>query len=517
VPHECAAQSGNPVVPHECAAQSGNPVVPHECAAQSGNPVVPHECAAAKQGVGRMITGRKGRSKLALLAVVVASGLLVAAIVGFFSPSPGKGKRVVVFSPHWEGITKEFGWGFTEWMKKKHGTEARIEVLDVGGGTGDILRYIESSYRKSPDGIGVDVIFGGGVPAHASLAEKGFLERAALPVLVQSNLAQSIGGMPLHDPVGRWFGAAMSGFGIVSNRRIVERMELPGAADWSRLAHPRLFGWVASGDPTSSGSVLACFEVILQAYGFERGYSLITRIAGNVGAFDVRGNAAARSVGLGQSAYGLSIDIYAYEQVARAGSENIGFVMPRRFTVITPDPIAILKGAPNRELARRFVEYVLSRDGQKLWYVKAGHPGGPRKYGLNRLPVIRNLYGSDLPTAVTVNPFEWGGGFQFDQTLARKRSRVFSGLARATILECHSELREAWAAVIAAGVVDHPELVRELGKAPVTDEELVALSRRWSVDAAFRQKTTAEWSRFAREKLERVREKALRTAEGNRR
>ena len=464
-----------------------------------------------------MVTGRKGRSKLALVGVVVVSGLLIVAVVSFFSPSPGEGERVVVLSPHWEGITKEFGWGFTEWMKKKHGTEARIEVLDVGGGTGDILRYIESSYRRSPDGIGVDVIFGGGVPAHASLAEKGFLQRAALPVLVESNIAQTIGGMALHDPIGRWFGAAMSGFGIISNSRIVERMELPGVADWSRLAHPRLFGWIASGDPTSSGSVLACFEVILQAYGFERGYSIITRIAGNVGAFDVRGNAAARSVGLGQSAYGLSIDIFAYEQVARAGSENIGFVMPRRFTVITPDPIAILKGAPNRELARRFLEYVLSRDGQKLWYVKAGHPGGPREYGLNRLPVIRDLYASDLPTAVTVNPFEWGGGFKFDQALARKRSRVFSGLARATILDCHAQLREAWSAVIAAGVVDHPELVRELGKAPVTDEELVALSRRFSVDAAFRQKTSAEWSRFAREKFKGVREKALRTAESNRR
>ena len=43
---------------------------------------------------------------------------------------------------------------------------------------------------------------------------------------------------------------------------------------------------------------------------------------------------------------------------------------------MNPDPIAILEGAPSRELAKEFVNYVLGPDGQKLWFLKRGAKGG---------------------------------------------------------------------------------------------------------------------------------------------
>jgi ABC-type Fe3+ transport system substrate-binding protein len=312
--------------------------------------------------------------------------------------------------------------------------------------------------------------------------------------------------MPLHDARGRWYGAAMSGFGIVWNKRVVERMSLPRVAEWKDLTNPNLYGWVASGDPTSSGSVRAVFEMILQAYGFEEGYATIVQIAGNVSAFDVGGHSSAQSVGLGQSAYGLSIDIYAYEEVASGGPENIGFIMPSRLTVITPDPIAVIRGAPHPELARRFVGYVLSEPGQKLWYVKVGSPGGPERYGLNRLPVLRSLYGSDLPTGVTVNPFTWDAGFDYDEELDNRRRGILGDFLRASVLDCHSELRRAWRAVIDAG--EKPSLVRRLGESPVSGEELLELAPTWWADTALRQRNMREWSDFARRKFREVREAA---------
>ena len=441
------------------------------------------------------------------MVVFVAAGT----VLSRDAAPPDAGTAVVVLSPHWEGIMKEFSWGFGEWLKRTEGVEAHVEVLDVGGGTRTILRYIESSFRNSPESIDVDVLFGGGAVAHSGLARHGLLQRARLPRSVRRGLGDEIAGIELHDPRGYWYGAALSGFGIVWNKPMVERLGLPSVSDWMDLTNPRLYGWVSSGDPGSSGSVHATFEVILQAYSFEKGdiekgYAAITQMAGNIAAFDEGGNVSSRAVALGQCAYGLSIDLYAWEQVARLGEDAIGFTMPEKHTVISPDPISILKGAPNRELAEKFVEYVLSEDGQKLWYLEPGAEGGPRKHSLRRLPVRRSLYGSGLETSVTVNPFTWGGGFSYDAALDRKRAAVLEDLVRATILDVHNELREAWRAVIAAG--EPPGLVAEFSAPPVTGTELLRLADEAWPDPMKRARIVTDWTRFAREKFRRVREAA---------
>lgn len=443
-----------------------------------------------------------------LVVVLVAAFLSAGAIMSGEAAPPERGTAVVVLSPHWEGITKEFGWGFGEWLRRTEDTDAHIEMLDVGGGTRTILRYIEKSFEHSPEGINVDVLFGGGTAPHSKLAREGLLERVRLPRRVRRGLGAEIAGIELHDPGGRWYGAALSGFGIVWNKPVVERLGLPAVGDWKDLTNPRLFGWIASGDPGSSGSVHMTFEVILQAYGFEKGYATITQMAGNIAAFDEGGNASSRSVALGQCAYGLSIDLYAWEQVGRLGEEAIGFTLPREHTVITADPISILKGAPNRTLAEKFVEYVLSEDGQKLWYLEPGAAGGPRKHSLRRLPVRRSLYGSGLETSVTVNPFTWGGGFRYDPALDRRRAAVMEDLMRASVLDVHHELRTAWRALIAAG--EPPGLVAAFGEAPLTGEELLRYADEVWPDPMLRVRTITDWTRFAREKFRRVREEAER-------
>jgi len=438
-----------------------------------------------------------------LIALVVASQLLSRGC-----EATGSGTALVIYSPHWEGIIKEFNWGFTRWMKERHNRDAHIEVLDVGGGTSTILRAIESGYRATPDSIEVDILFGGGDSAHQALARKGYLERIDLPRHVTAGLPRHIGGQPLHDPSGRWYGAAMSSFGIVVNKRILKRAGLPEVSEWRDLTSPRAFGWIAMGDPTSSGSVHMVLEVILQAHGFEEGYRCFAQIAGNVAAFDEGGNAAPRSVALAQSAYGLCIDFYGWQQVAEYGEDDIAFVLPRDLTVITPDPISVLKGAPNPELAALFIEYVLSDEGQRLWYQEVGSPGGPRTYGLNRLPVRRSLYGAGLPTSVTMNPFSWSSTLQFDADLASSRWRILEDLARAAIIDIHADLRDAWKAVIDAGELDHPELVEELTRPPVTGEELLRLAREEWPDDALRSARKRKWTETARRRYAEVECKA---------
>ncbi|MHC4248859.1 MAG: ABC transporter substrate-binding protein [Planctomycetota bacterium] len=459
--------------------------------------------------MSRTTSARRTRRQILLFGAIVLFALAFAVAGGLMSCSPGEGEAVVVLSPHWEGIMREFGRGFSEWHLETYRTPAHVEQLDVGGGGSKIKKYIQNRFETDPETIDVDVLFGGGVPTYARLAEMGFLVEPELPAYVEAALEREIAGLPLHDPERRWFGAAMSGFGIVRNRRIVERMSLPGVREWADLTNPRLFGWVASGNPSSSGSVHTLFELVLQAYGFEEGYAAICQLAGNVAAFDQGGNAAPRAVGMGQSAYGMCIDMYGREQQSRLGEENVDFMMPESLTVISADPIAVLKGAPHPELAARFLEYVLSEPGQKLWYLRVGAEGGPKRYALNRLPVVRRVYAPGAETDVTVDPFSWRGKLDFDEGLASRRYGVLDGLLQATVIDVHGELREAWRATVEAGETEHPELVAEFCRSPVTAEEMLELAKTWTADVVLRQEREDEWSRFARGKFASVRAKAL--------
>ena len=100
----------------------------------------------------------------------------------------------------------------------------------------------------------------------------------------------------------------------------------------------------------------------------------------------------AKDVAVSEVAYGLAIDFYAWAQVKEAGADKIGFVMPDNLTIITPDGIGILNGAPNPEVAKAFINFVMSEEGQKLWLFVEGSPGGPERFQLNRFSVLPSLY-----------------------------------------------------------------------------------------------------------------------------
>lgn len=438
-------------------------------------------------------------------AVLVICGVFVLwfTVAAFMNRAPEPeqvGEELVIVSPHWEGIRYEFGRAFEKkWNTEHPERKVRIVWQDVGGGTSTIVRVLESEYKRPGEGggIGRDIIFGGGTTPYEALKEKGILDRIAVPSGTLSEIPKEVAGIPTYDRDGYYFGAALSGFGIVYNRKVLERLDLSEPRTWEDMANARYMDWVASGDPTQSGSVHMFYEIILQAYGFERGYAMICGIAGNVRAFDEGGNATPRAVGMGEAALGGAIDFYAWEQVAQYGRENVNFVLPEGLTVVNADPIGILKGAPHRDIAGAFVLFVLSEEGQKLWYLKKGAAGGPALYGLNRFPVLARLYNQELPTAVSGNPFNFKAGFRFDPDKGGRRWNLFNDLFQATIMDVHDDLRAAWRIVGPSG---DAKVLAEYGRPPVSEDALFDFDRKRR-DAKRREKYMREWRAFAQGKF----------------
>ena len=407
-------------------------------------------------------------------------------------------KKLVLLSPHQESIMTEMTAGFQKWHKAKYGEDVELEWLDQGG-TSNIIKFIRSEFARNPDGINADIFFGGGTDPYLRLKSEGLLQPYQLPDEILSKLQQEYAGSPVYDQDFQWYGTCFSVFGILYNKELLELKGLPEPKRWDDLARPEVMGWVSSADPRQSGSVHKMYELILQSYGWEEGFEVVTRMDANVKVFSRGSSDITRDVDLGETAYGLAIDINAMAKIAEAGTDKLGYVMPEGQTVIDTDSIGILKGAPNKELACRFLEFVMGEPGQKLWMLKKGEAGGPVEFPLRRMSVMPSMY-DQLGDRVEVatNPFKWDATLKYDHEKGSVRWDIVGDLIGAMTIDMHDELMDAWKATIEGGMKE--AAVERLAAVPISEDEVSSLGKEKWDDPEFRNTKIAEWTRFAQDK-----------------
>ncbi|MDD4871263.1 MAG: extracellular solute-binding protein [Kiritimatiellae bacterium] len=377
-----------------------------------------------------------------------------------------KDKEIIsIISPHRREVRSEYSRGFHEWILKKYGRNVEIRWLDTGG-TSKILKEIESRYATSPDSPGVDLMFGGGIAPYYTAIEKGWLARIDPPKEILDTIPLLCAGAAVYDTGHRWFGVALSGFGILYNKPLIERMHLPVPETWEDLAQPVFQSWIAASDPRASGSAHMCYEIVFQAYGFEKGWSLLTKICANVRNFSEGSAMTPLEIASGQVAAGMVVDQYAETAINNVGRDALVFVLPKGLTIVGADSIAMLRGAPSPALARLFVTYVLSREGQLLLYQSAGKGG--QLHSLHRLPVRKDLY--EVPDAPSTRPYDFQGGFVYDEMKGMRRWKLVMDLIGIWLIDSHDDLVKAWRKVIYYGM--KPEMVNKLCAPPVTTDQV---------------------------------------------
>jgi ABC-type Fe3+ transport system substrate-binding protein len=406
--------------------------------------------------------------------------------------------KLVIVSPHWEGIRKEFTRTYQAWYAKNYKGTVEIEWLDQGGGA-DVLRYIKSEYSKKPNGIGIDMFFGGGLDPYLELSKSNLLVSYRVPDKYLKNIPASYSGIPLYDKQYRWYGAALAGFGILENIIVVKQMRLPQVKTWADLTNPKLKGWVGSADPRHSGSVHMMYEIILQAYGWDKGWEIITQLGANAKSFPKAASVTPDDVKLGEVAYGLAIDVYAWSKINEVGKDKMRYIFPQGVTVINPDCIAILKGAPHLEVAKTFEAFVLTPEAQKLLMLPKGAPEGPQEFTLNRISILPKLFDELGPRSIiAVDPFKMKAGLKYDPDKGAARYILINDLIGAMIIDTHTELGQAWSKVIARGL--KPASIQQLCRPPISEAEAMQFAQtKWN-DQAFRNQKVADWIRFAQQK-----------------
>jgi ABC-type Fe3+ transport system substrate-binding protein len=372
--------------------------------------------------------------------------LIVAAILSALLLRPGTAQaetdELVLVSSHWEGIKHEFGAAFSKQWREQTGREISLRWLDIGG-TSDIIKYVRGQFKATPSGIGIDLVFGGGVDSFLELAGGDVLASAPISGGLLATLPQSLSGAPLRDSKNRWFAVALSTFGIVCNKVAAAHFKLPLPSRWSDLARPEYFGLIGAADPRKSGSMHAIYEVILQGYGWQRGWEIIRGLGANVRVFSGSAMQVAKDLSTAEILCAVSIDTHAGDAIRKMGADRVWFILPSYLRPVNGDGIAMLRGAPNRTAAIRFIEFLLSPAGQRIWYGRRGSPGGPQAFEIGKLPVRPDIYGSIESAAITEgSPFDWPHVLAYDPALASRRWVVVNDLFGSFVIDVHSQLRK---------------------------------------------------------------------------
>lgn len=280
-----------------------------------------------------------------------------------------------------------------------------------------------------------------------------------------------VGSEKLYDPEQHWLGTALSGFGIVFNRDLLKDHGLPVPDSFAKLGDPRYFGLLAMADARQSGSVATNYDSVLNKEGWEKGWRILREMSANARYFASSSTQPPIDVSQGEAVAGVAIDFYGRGQAQAiqkpgqsADDSRVGYIDPPGAVYIDADPVSILRGGRSPDLARHFVEFCLSEEGQALWQFapradpvsaqnprRAGAsadepPMGPLTARLRRMPVRRVMYDRYLDHfADKTNPFDLAS-----DTPVRGWRTGLIVMMGAFGVDAGEELRAAWRALNAA-------------------------------------------------------------------
>ncbi|MCE4600513.1 MAG: ABC transporter substrate-binding protein [Desulfurococcales archaeon] len=318
--------------------------------------------------------------------------------------------------------------------------------------------YIKRSIEK---GHPIDVAWGGGPTLFNYIDSKGYLEPLDVnahpeyqAILYEmTKIPQEIAGVPTYlegsDGLIHWVGAAISSFGITVNHAVLNQYNLPVPEKWDDLTKPEFAKELPStplvgvADPTMSTSNTRMYEIILQGYGWDEGWRILTLMAANSKIFD-SSSGVRDAVILGDIAAGITIDFYGY--TAMHQNPDCEYVLPKGLTIVNADPIAIIKGTKHPVQAAAFVAWVLSEyGGQQVWLDP----------DINRLPINPKVFDTELGQErqdlhQAYNIATSSPGIEFNETIAGLTERPMQFYFKATLVNAHDDLQSVWAEIAKA-------------------------------------------------------------------
>jgi iron(III) transport system substrate-binding protein len=164
------------------------------------------------------------------------------------------------------------------------------------------------------------------------------------------------------DPQDRWLGTNVHLLVILANTKQVAAADLPKS--WSDLLDSKWKGKIAFTDPANSGSAYTNTTMLVDLWGGgDKGWGDVTKLYANMKVLN-KSSLVFSGVGEGEYPLGISLEYAGY--VWASNGAPVTVIYPSDGTATQMEGVAIIKGGPNLEPAKKFVDFVSRKDTREL-------------------------------------------------------------------------------------------------------------------------------------------------------
>ena len=223
-----------------------------------------------------------------------------------------------------------------------------INVEVIAAGTGELCQRVVAE-SENPQG---DVLWGGGADTLAA-----YVDYFAPYVCANDDVI----GEAYKDADDLWIGESPLPMVIIYNKTLIDEADVP--TTWEGLCDEKLKGKIAYASPAKSGSAYTqlCTMLFSQP-SLDEGWAMVEKFIANLDGKiqDSSGNCH-KLVAAGEYAIGVTIEKSA---VLYNDNPDIGYIYPAANSAV-PDGVALIKGCPNEENAKLFIDFVTGLECQK--------------------------------------------------------------------------------------------------------------------------------------------------------
>ena len=263
--------------------------------------------------------------------------------------------------PVYKELSASLTKGFKAYYKKTYGKEVDITFVRPGGWPVCLDKV--RAWGGKPD---ADIFLGAGAPAHEVLLKEGLI----VPYKPKNwdKVPADWHGMKVKDKGGMWTCFAPWIVTNLYNEKVLKKLRLPPPKTWHDLLDPMYRGNVVHTLPYASGTMHETVEILMQAFGEKEAWKYLRLLAAQLARFSTGSTDTTQLVARGEVPIGI-----AQPQMNAMAARKDGFpvrdLLPEK-TILVPEAVALLKGAPNEKVGKIFLDWLYSDDGQK--YVLEG-------------------------------------------------------------------------------------------------------------------------------------------------
>jgi iron(III) transport system substrate-binding protein len=290
---------------------------------------------------GRRREPRRMREWIVNIRLLGALALALATLGAVCLSSAQAQQKVVIYSSNDDTLHKLVFAAFTK--------ETGIAVEPVSAGSGVVVKRIQTE-RDRPGG---DIIWG----VSRSLLETN--KQYFFPYLSKHHDATPA---QYRDPTNLWIGNNLHLIVILQNTKVLAEAE--GPKTWADLLDSKWKGKIAFTDPANSGSAYSTVTMLVDHFGGgDAGWAKVRQLLANTKVLN-RSSLVFQGIGNGEYPLGISLEYAGY--VWAAGGAPVKTIYPADGTIAQMEGVGIIKGGPNTEAAKVFVDYINRKDVREM-------------------------------------------------------------------------------------------------------------------------------------------------------